>query len=200
MRQFPPPIQNLMAAFSKLPGVGPKTALRFVYYLLRQPKYELEGLAKALTDLQSSIGTCQICQTYSTEDVCEICGDKTRDPGVICVVAEPRDISTIESTSEHKGLYHVLGGHLNPIEGITPSELNINNLISRIKSTNGIREIILAFNPDVHGETTIMYLSKIIKPMGVTTTRLARGLPMGSELEFADEVTLGDALRARWDV
>ncbi|MFH1404621.1 MAG: recombination mediator RecR [Patescibacteria group bacterium] len=197
MRKFPDSIQNAMASLSRLPGVGPKTALRYVFYLLKQPKTDLEILAKNIIDLTTNIKVCNTCYTYSEHDICEICCDQRRDRSIVCVVEESRDISTIESTDLYKGHYHVLGGILNPIEGMTTDTLRINELIKKIKLDNQIKEIILAFSPDIHGETTIMYLTKTIKPLNVKITRLARGLPIGASLEYADEITLGDALKGR---
>lgn len=196
MRCFPEPIQNLVANFSRLPGVGPKTALRYVFHLLRSPQGDLEAFARALTSLDK-IKTCELCFTYTEHTRCRICSDPNRQEHILCVVAEPRDIPTIEVTDMYDGRYHVLGGTLNPIEGMTPDFLNVRSLLDRLKSSNQIQEVILAFSPDVQGETTILYLTKHIKPLGKKVTRLARGLPLGADLEFADEVTLGDAITGR---
>ncbi len=196
MRKFPEPIENLVAAFSRLPGVGPKTALRYVFQLLRQPEGDLESFARALTDLKR-VSTCKSCFTYSETDHCPICRDQKRHEHVLCVVAEPRDIVTIETTDVYDGRYHVLGGTLNPIEGITPEVLNVSQLLERLKKSDDIKEVILAFSPDVQGETTILYLTKHIRPLDKKVTRLARGLPLGADLEFADEITLGDAMTGR---
>ena len=196
MRKFPEPIENLVAAFSRLPGVGPKTALRYVFQLLRQPEGDLESFARALVDLKK-VSTCDTCFTYSETERCPICRDQKRHEHVLCVVAEPRDIATIEATDVYDGRYHVLGGTLNPIEGVTPEVLNVQKLLERLKKSNEIQEVILAFSPDVQGETTILYLTKHIRPLGKKVTRLARGLPLGADLEFADEITLGDAMTGR---
>lgn len=195
MRKFPEPITNLVAAFSRLPGVGPKTALRYVYYMLKQPKADLHVMARALLELGDKIQTCPTCFTYTERALCEQCTDIRRDQTILCVVEEPRDISTIESTNVYNGRYHVLGGTLNPIEGITPEALRIRELVQRIQAGE-ISEVILALSPTTQGETTILYLTKLLSPH-VPVTRLARGLPMGATLEFADEVTLGDALKGR---
>ncbi len=195
MRKFPEPITNLVAAFSRLPGVGPKTALRYVYYMLKQPKADLHVMARALLELGEKIKTCPNCFTYTERDLCEQCADTRRDVKLLCVVEEPRDISTIEATAEYKGFYHVLGGTLSPIEGITPETLRIRELIERLKK-GGVEEVILALSPTAQGETTIMYLTKLLAGH-VNVTRLARGLPVGATLEFADEVTLGDAMKGR---
>lgn len=197
MRRFPAPIHNLVGAFSTLPGVGPKTALRYVFTLLRQPKTDVEHFARAIMALTRDITVCKLCKTYSESDLCEICRDARRITDTICVVAEPRDISTIEGTGAYHGRYFVLGGSLNPVEGVTPDVLNVRELMERLESEPALHEVILAFSPNVHGETTMLYLSKSIQKLGRKTTRLARGLPLGAELEFADEVTLGEAFTGR---
>ncbi len=197
MRRFPEPITNLVATFSRLPGVGPKTALRYVYYLLKQPSHDLEVMARALTQLGERIGTCPRCFTYTELETCFICQDPKRDPSILCVVEESRDISTIEATGQYHGFYHVLGGSLNPIEGMTPDVIRYRELEERLKAEEGIKEIILALSPTNYGETTIMFLQKQLAPLGRSFSRLARGLPLGATLEFADEVTLGEALSQR---
>jgi recombination protein RecR len=198
VRRFPEPITNITAAFARLPGVGPKTALRYVFYLLRQPKTDLEVMARALIQLGERTGICARCFSYTHQtNLCEICADTKRDQNLLCVVEESRDISTIESTGSYNGLYHVLGGTLNPIEGITPDTLRINELSERIKNQNSIQEIILALSPTSYGQTTILYLQKQLAPFKRKLTALARGLPIGATLEYADEVTLGDALKGR---
>lgn len=198
MRQYPKPIETLIGLFTYLPGVGPKTAVRFVFYLLRQPKHTLERFAQALQTLHDTVVTCTVCHTYSTEPVCETCADARRDRTLLCVVAHPRDVGTIDAAG-FRGRYHVLGGALSPLEGITPDQLECASLIARV-DTEPVREVILAFNPDIEGESTIMYLSRLLKEHPVRVSRLARGLPAGSDLEFADEVTLSDALTRRWEL
>lgn len=198
MRRFPEPIQNAVASFARLPGVGPKTALRFVYYLLKLPKHDLEVMARSVVAL-ADIKVCTTCFTYGEAETCDICRDEKRDKTILCVVEEPRDISTLESTDAYRGHYHVLGGTLNPIEGITPDVLRIRELLERVRSNDAIREVILALSPTVHGEATMMYLTKQLAPLGRRVTRLARGLPIGASLEYADEITLGDALKGRRD-
>lgn len=197
MRRFPEPISNLVAAFTRLPGVGPRTALRYVFYLLSQPKFDLEVMARALTQLGELIKTCPRCFTYTEAQMCEICQDPKRDTSLLCVVEEARDISTIESTGIYHGLYHVLGGTLNPIEGITPDTICYRQLRERLEGDPAVTEIILALSPTTHGEATILFLQKQLAPLSRSMTRLARGLPLGATLEFADEVTLGDALKDR---
>jgi len=199
MREYPKPIQNLVNQFTYLPGVGPKTALRFVFYLLKQPKGVIVSMARALNELQEIVTSCRVCKTYTTNELCEICSDPRRDKTTICAVAHPRDVGTIEATG-FSGRYHVLGGTLSPIEGITPDTLEIKSLMQRLRDEPAVTEVILAFNPDIEGEATIMYVSKLLKDFSVKTSRLARGLPAGSDMEFADEITLGDAINRRWDV
>ncbi|TAK03612.1 recombination protein RecR [Patescibacteria group bacterium] len=199
MRRFPEPIANAVAAFARLPGVGPKTALRFVYYLLKLPKGDLSMMAGAIVRLGERVKTCGACFSYGESEGCEICTDNRRDRSLLCVVEESRDIATMESTGAYRGLYLVLGGVLNPIEGITPDVLRIADLEQRLAANPDIVEVILALSPTIQGETTMLYLAKKLSPLGRRVTRLARGLPMGASLEYADEVTLGDALKGRRD-
>lgn len=199
MRKFPEPIANAVAAFARLPGVGPKTALRFVYYLLKLPKGDLSVMAGAIVRLGERVKACGTCFTYGEADTCDLCADPRRDRSLLCVVEEPRDIATMESTGAYKGLYLVLGGVLNPIEGVTPETLRILDLEQRLAADLGIAEVVLALSPTVQGETTMLFLAKKLAPLGRKVTRLARGLPMGASLEYADEVTLGDALKGRRD-
>lgn len=187
-----------MAALSRLPGVGPKTALRYTFALLRLPAHELDMIARAVSGLKS-VGTCSVCFTYTEQAVCDICSDARRGNNALCVVSESRDIATLEATEAFHGKYFVLGGVLNPIEGQTPETLRLKELQERLKANPEITEVILAFSPDVHGETTIMFLARQLQTLGRKTTRLARGLPMGADIEYADEVTLGDALLGRRD-
>lgn len=200
VRRFPEPIQNLASALTRLPGVGPKTALRYVFALLQQPREELAHLTNLIRDLSEKVRTCPRCFSYTQSNVCDICADPRRDPSLLCVVETSRDISTIEATGAYQGLYFVLGGILNPLEGMTPEVLRLQPLFRRLREDKSISEIILAFSPDVHGETTIMFLLKQLSPFEKTITRLARGLPAGASLEFADEITLGDALKGRKEI
>jgi len=213
MSKFPPSLQNLIDHFSRLPGVGPKTALRFVFYLLKQPKEEVAKFAAAIGVMENQIATCNVCQNFSEKNPCPICADSRRDHGTICVVAEHQDLPVIENTNEYHGTYHVLGGVLDPLHGVTPDQLKIKELVARLKNSppkadpplaeNGaIKELILALNPDLEGETTMLYLTKLVKSFGkpIKITRLARGLPMGSDLEYADEVTVSDALKGRKEI
>lgn len=198
MPQFPKPIQNLIEEFNKLPGIGPKTSERFVYYLLKKPKSELEALALALKNLREKIVVCEQCRSFAEYTPCANCRSAQRDKTILCLVAESPQISLIEKTGEYNGLYFVLGGVLNPIEGITPDRLNLKLLVERLKKSQPkIKELILAFSPDVEGESTALYLRKILKPLVPKVTRLARGLPVGADLDYADEITLADALKGR---
>ena len=197
MRRFPEPIHNAPAALSRLPGVGPKTALRYVFYLLKQPKHEINNIARAIVSLTESVYTCQKCFAYSDRTTCFICDDKKRDQDILCIIEESRDIAIIEASGAFKGLYHVLGGTLNPIEGYTPDMLRISELEKRLSNHSNINEVILALSPNVHGEGTMLYLMKRLAPLKRKTTRLARGLPIGATLEYADEITLGDAFTGR---
>jgi recombination protein RecR len=197
VRRFPEAIQNAVAAFARLPGVGPKTALRFVFYLLRQPKGESAAFARALLALGEQVEVCKRCGTYAESEICHICADAQRDGRLLCVVEEARDIATLESTGLYRGRYHVLGGTLNPLEGMTAEALRIRELEARLAAEPEISELILALSPTSSGETTMLLLAKRLAPAGKKITRLARGLPTGASLEYADEVTLGDALRGR---
>jgi len=189
-------LEKLIQEFTKLPGIGPKTAERLVYYLLKQPKTELELLADILLQVKKDVTTCQNCFRFTDQNPCLLCADKKRDRHLLCVVAESQNIPIIEKTGAFAGLYHVLGGLISPLEGTTPDKLRINELMVKLKN-NGFKEVILALNPDLDGETTSLYLSQLIKPLDVKLTRLARGLPMGANLEYADEVTLENAIIGR---
>lgn len=193
---FPRSIQSLIQHLSALPGIGPKTAERLVFYLLKQDKDVLTSLGYALLQARDKIQPCQNCGQISDDSLCSICSDKTRQSEIICVVAETADILTLEKTKEFNGFYHVLGGNLDPTEGLTADKLNIKKLEERIKSKN-IKEVVLALNPTIEGETTSLYLAKLLRKYGVKITKLARGLPQGSDLEYADEITLSNAFRGR---
>ncbi len=191
-----PALQKLLDELERLPGIGPKSAQRIAYWMLNTDKATVLRLAEAITDVKNSVHFCSRCFNYAEDDLCEICQSPKRDAGVICVVSEPRDIPPIERTGVFFGVYHVLGGELAPMDGIGPENLHIAELIKRL-SDPSVREVILATNPNVEGETTASYLARIIKPLGITVTRLASGLPVGGDLEFADEVTLGRAIESR---
>ncbi|MBT4722543.1 recombination protein RecR [Candidatus Falkowbacteria bacterium] len=197
MIQYPPQIKNLIESFAKLPGIGRKTAERFVFYLIKQEKEELYQFANHLAKLHEANFTCPQCFNFSPrQGLCDICGDEKRDKTTLCVVEEFHDLSNIENTKLYNGLYHVLGGKIDPPSGMTADRLKIRELIKRIQ-TEQITEIILALNPDIQGEGTILYLRKELLPLNVRLTLLARGLPMGGNIEYADEVTLSNALKGR---
>ncbi|MGD2206012.1 MAG: recombination mediator RecR [Anaerolineae bacterium] len=195
----PEPVTRLIEALAQLPGIGPKTASRLTFYLLRRPAEQAEALADAVRDLKQKIVFCSICYNITEADPCAICQDEARDRSIVCVVEEPLDVLAIDRTGEYKGLYHVLHGAISPVDGIGPDELRINELMARLKS-GGIREALLATNPNLEGEATAMYLARLIQPSGVRVTRLARGLPVGGDLEYADTVTLGRALEGRMEM
>jgi recombination protein RecR len=188
-------IEQLAEQFAQLPGIGRKTAHRLALYVLKMEREEVSALAQALVNVKDRVRYCSVCSNITENDPCAICSNPKRDRSAICVVEEPNDVLALERTHEFKGLYHVLGGALSPLDGIGPDDLRVKELLPRVK--NGIEEVILALNPNVEGETTTLYLSKLLKPLGITVTRIARGLPMGSDLEFADEATLSRALEGR---
>ena len=189
-------IQKLLDEFERLPGIGPKSAQRIVYWLLNAAPNDATRLAQAIIEVKETVHFCPRCFNYAEGELCQFCLDGQRDNTLICVVSEPRDVTAIERTGEFKGLYHVLGGAISPIDGIGPDDLTIRELLNRL-ANNQVQEVILATNPNVEGETTAIYLSKLIKPLGVKATRLASGLPVGGDLEFADELTLGRAIESR---
>ncbi|RGJ45934.1 recombination protein RecR [Olsenella sp. AM30-3LB] len=192
-------LQRLLDELGRLPGIGPKSAQRIAYYLLEADAEEARRLATAILEVKEQVHFCPICFSYATRDTCDVCSDASRDRTTICVVSEPRDVSAIERTGSYHGLYHVLGGVISPMDKIGPEQLHVKELLSRLASGE-VQEVILATNPDVEGETTATYLSRIIRPLGVRVSRLASGLPVGGDLEYADEVTLGRAIEARREV
>ena len=194
--RYPASIQNLIDHFSKLPTVGPKTAERYAFYLLKTNPEWLQGFAQAIAELKEKTTVCQTCLSLAETNPCSICSDGKRNRAIICLVADTRDLLAIEATKQYNGLYHVLGGVINTIENIKPESLNLKPLLNRLKQSQ-IKEIILAFNPDFEGETTSLYIVKLLKPYKIKVTRLAKGLPMGADLEYADEITLGNALKYR---
>lgn len=188
-------IDKLIGEFSKLPGIGQKSAQRLAFYVLKIKKEEAKKLAQAILGVKEKVAYCSVCFNLTEDDPCKICKDKKRDSSVICVVEEANDVVAVEKTNQYKGLYHVLGGVLSPLDGIGPDELRIKELMSRLRK--GVKEVILATNPSAEGEATAVYLSKLIKPMGIKVTRIARGLPAGGDLEYADMATLSKALEGR---
>ena len=196
MDYYVTPLQNLIEEFEKLPGIGSKTARRLAYYVVNLPKEKTDKFARAILDAKSKIRYCSKCQNFSEEELCPICANPARDHGVICVVENPKDVMQMERTNEFKGLYHVLHGAISPMEGVGPDDIKIKELMARIAGGK-VKEIIMATNPNLEGETTAMYISKLAKPFGVKVTRIAHGIPVGGEIEFADEVTLSKALEGR---
>jgi len=196
---FEPPIEDLIEQFSRLPSIGRKTAQRIVFHLLKTGGKQIDALVSALIQVRDSISLCLECFNYAAGDKCSVCSNPRRDRSLICVVESPQDILAIEKTGSFQGLYHVIGGSLNPIEGIGPEQLRIPELIRRLDAGE-VKEVVIATNPNVEGETTAMYLARTLRPRGVTVTRLASGLPVGSDLEYADELTLGRAFEWRREV
>lgn len=196
---LPQPIRELIAEFNKLPGIGSKTAEKFAYYLLKQPKTEIDKLTASLQKIKTSINLCQQCYNFSEKTPCELCANPNRDKTLLCVVSDSADLWALEKTNEYKGLYYILGGLINQIDGIGPDQLRFKELITRIKN-NGVKEVIFALDATMEGETTVLYLTKALKFLPIKITRLARGLPMGSDIEYADEVTLTSALSGRKEI
>jgi recombination protein RecR len=191
-----PQVGRLIEELNKLPGIGPKTAQRLTYFLLRAPDEQAQALVEAIIAVKEKVGLCSACQNITEADPCLICRNNGRDHGIICVVEEPLDILALERSQSYRGLYHVLHGAISPMDGIGPEDLKIRELLARLK-TGQTTEVILATNPNLEGEATAMYLQRLISPLGIKLTRLARGLPFGSALEYADEVTLARALEGR---
>ena len=199
MSSYAGPVQDLIDELGRLPGVGPKSAQRIAFHLLKLPKIDALRLATAIAEVKDKVTFCPRCFNIAEGAECSICTDSRRDSTVICVVEEPRDIVSVEKTGEFRGRYHVLQGAINPIEGIGPDQLKVRELLTRL-DPEGVSEIILCTNPNLEGEATAMYLSRLIKPLGVKVTRIASGLPVGGDLEYADELTLGRALEGRREI
>ena len=188
-------LDRLVSEFQRLPGIGAKSAARLAYYLLRSPREEAERLASAITESREAVRRCSVCNTLTEADPCEVCSDPERDGSLLCVVEEPGNVAAIEKTREFRGRYHVLWGALSPLRGIGPDEIDVAGLVARV--TPEVREVILATNPNVEGETTALYIAKRLKPTGVRVTRIAFGLPVGGDIEYADEVTMARSLENR---
>jgi len=193
---YPEPIAKLIEGFTKLPGIGPKSAQRLAFFVLRMEEQEVLDIAKALVHAKKDLHYCSICQNITDVDPCHICQDKKRDHSTICVVQEPKDVIAMEKTREYEGMYHVLNGVISPMEGIGPEELKLKELLHRLEDDT-VKELIMATNPNIEGEATAMYISKLVKAFGIKITRIAHGLPVGGDLEYADEVTLIKALEGR---
>jgi len=199
MRYFPAAMERLTEQFARLPGIGGKSAQRLAFHVLSLPLEEAEGFAEAILEAKRTVHACRICQNLTDQEVCAVCSDPERDQGLVCVVAEPKDAVAMERAREYQGVYHVLHGVISPLNHIGPDDLKIRELLDRV-AQGGVREIIMATNPDTEGETTAMYLSRLLRPLEVKVTRLAYGIPVGSQLEYADEVTLLRALEGRQEI
>ena len=201
MRYTSAAIEALIEEFAKLPGIGRKTAQRLAMYILHEQPGEVERFSKALTDVKERVISCSICQNVTDrgDDPCSICRGKGRDRSVICVVESPTDVLAFEKTAQYRGLYHVLHGVISPLDGVGPDDIRIKELLARLSQTGGskVSEVIMALSPTVEGETTVLYISKLMKPLGITVTKIARGVPVGAELEFIDEATLSRAMEGR---
>ena len=199
MENYSEPIDRLINEFSKLPGIGRKTAQRLAFHVINMDIKDVPGLSKALVDVKNEIQYCSVCCNISDTEVCPICANSHRDPSTICVVEDPRDVAAMERTKDYSGRYHVLNGVISPMDGIGPDMLNIKELISRL-GDGSVKEIIMATNPTIEGEATAMYISRLVKPMGIKVTRIAHGLPVGGDLEYADDVTISKALEGRREI
>jgi recombination protein RecR len=199
MAYYPEPVARLIDALQRLPGIGPKTAQRLTFFLLKRPADEVRELSAALVAVKERIVYCRTCFNVTDEDPCRICADVRRDDHVLCVVEEPNDLLAMERTGEFRGRYHVLLGALSPLDGIGPDDIKVRELLARL-DVGGVNEVILATNPNVEGEATALYLAKLLRPLGVRVTRIARGLPVGGDLEYADQVTLSKALEGRREI
>ena len=199
MENYSEPIDRLINEFSKLPGIGRKTAQRLAFHVINMDIKDVTGLSKALVDVKNEIKYCSVCCNISDSEVCPICANSHRDPSTICVVEDPRDVAAMERTKDYSGRYHVLNGVISPMDGIGPDMLNIKELISRL-GDGSVKEIIMATNPTIEGEATAMYISRLVKPMRIKVTRIAHGLPVGGDLEYADDVTISKALEGRREI
>ena len=199
MRYFPAALERLTEQFARLPGIGGKTAQRLAFHMLSVPVEEAQAFADAILEARKSVRTCPLCQNLTDQDLCSVCADEERDHGVICVVAEPRDVIAMERAREFHGVYHVLHGVISPLNHMGPDDIRVKELLQRV-AQGGVREVIMATNPDTEGEATAMYISRLLRPMEVRVTRLAYGIPVGSQLEYADEVTLLRALEGRQEI
>ena len=199
MQYFPVALQELTDQFARLPGIGGKTAQRLAFYVLGLPQEEAQNFADAILEAKRTVHTCPVCQNLTDRDLCPICDDDTRDQGLICVVAEAKDVIAMERSREFSGVYHVLHGVISPLNHVTQDDIRVKELLQRV-ATGRVREVIMATNPDTEGEATAMYISRLLRPMEVKVTRLAYGVPVGSQLEYADEVTLSRALEGRQEI
>ena len=197
MKQYPRPLNKLINELGKLPGIGGKTAQRLAFHILSLTDREAESLAEAIVEAKRSLHYCSVCGNLTDKEVCGICSDPARDLSTICVVETPQDVMAMERIREYKGRYHVLHGAISPAEGVGPADINLKSLIERLQSSNEVQEVIIATNPNIEGEATAMYISRLLKPAGIKVTRIAHGIPVGGDLEYADEVTLLKAMEGR---
>ena len=200
MRQYPKPLNKLINELSKLPGIGGKTAQRLAFHILALEEREATSLANSIVNAKRSLHYCSVCGNLTDTDPCEICSDESRDRTKVCVVETPQDVIAMERIREFKGLYHVLHGAISPVEGIGPNDINLKSLITRLQQHDEIDEIIVATNPNIEGEATAMYIARLLKPSGIKVTRIAHGIPVGGDLEYADEVTLLKAMEGRREI
>ena len=196
MKYYAKPLTKLIAELGKLPGIGGKTAQRLAFHILSLPEEEAQALADSIMDAKHSMHYCSVCGNLTDTDPCSVCSDTSRDHSIICVVESPRDVSAMERVREFTGVYHVLNGAISPMDGVGPEDINLRSLIVRLQQTD-VKEVILATNPNIEGEATAMYIARLIKPAGIKVTRIAHGLPVGGDLEYADEVTLSKAMEGR---
>ena len=199
MRYFPAALERLTEQFAKLPGIGGKTAQRLAFHLLSLPQEEAQEFAETILEAKRTVHLCPMCQNLTDQDICPICDDETRDHGLICVVADPKDVVAMERAREFRGVYHVLHGVISPLNHVGPDDIRVRELLERV-GKGGVREVIMATNPDTEGEATAMYISRLLRPLEVRVTRLAYGIPVGGQLEYADEVTLLRALEGRQEI
>lgn len=199
MASYPPAVQSLIDEFGRLPGIGPKSAQRIAFHMLKLPLLDAQRLAQSIMEAKEKVAFCECCFNVSENNLCDICADARRDNHIVCVVEESKDVVAVERTNEYRGKYHVLQGAINPIEGIGPDQLRVKELLARVEPEE-IKEIILCTNPNLEGEATAMYLARLFGPLGLSVTRVASGLPVGGDLEYADELTLGRALEGRRSV
>ncbi|MBO4818978.1 MAG: recombination protein RecR [Firmicutes bacterium] len=197
MKGYAKPLNRLIAELSKLPGIGGKTAQRLAFHILSMSDEEARGIADAIVDAKENMHYCSVCGNLTDQDPCDICSDASRDKTTICVVENPRDVSAMERVKEYHGLYHVLNGAISPMDGIGPDDINLRSLIVRLQENDEIKEVILATNPNIEGEATAMYIARLVKPAGIKVSRIAHGLPVGGDLEYADEETLYRAMEGR---
>lgn len=200
MKQYPRPLNKLINELSKLPGIGGKTAQRLAFHILSLTDREAEDLAAAITGAKHSLRYCSVCGNLTDQEKCYICSDESRDKSIICVVETPQDVMAMERIREFKGQYHVLHGAISPAEGIGPNDINLKSLITRLQSDDEVQEVVIATNPNIEGEATAMYISRLLKPAGIKVTRIAHGIPVGGDLEYADEVTLLKAMEGRREI